>query len=312
MKHLFIINPKAGGFDRTEEIREKTAGIFSPEEDYELFVTSYAGEATAAVKAYAKSCDELRVYSVGGDGTLNECVNGAAGLSNVSVTCVPGGTGNDFVRMFGEEKNCFRDLEALVRGVVRPLDLIEAGDRYGINICSVGIDARIGAHVHDFTKYPFIGGTMAYVCSLIANVLKGLNQPMTIRFDDKVIDGNVTLACACNGRFYGGGFNPVPDARPDDGLIDFIVVKDVTLLNMPPLLLKYAKGRYSEISEKYLTYFRGTELTISSEEELCVNIDGEEERTHEVTFRMVKGGVNFIFPSQMAFFASEKEKIAVN
>ena len=61
MKHLVIINPKAGGRDRTEEVRQLTANIFAPNEDYELYTTSYAGEAIAAVRAYAKNCDELRV-----------------------------------------------------------------------------------------------------------------------------------------------------------------------------------------------------------------------------------------------------------
>ena len=308
MKHLFIINPTAGGKDRTEEVRALTAEIFTENEDYELYTTGYAGEAVAAVRAYAQSCDELRVYAVGGDGTLNECVNGAAGLPNVSVTCFPGGTGNDFVRMFGTEKDSFRDLEALVRGEVRPIDLIEVNGRYGINICSVGIDARIGARVHDYTKYPFIGGTKAYVCSLLANIWNGINQPMTINYGSRVLDGDIALVCACNGRYYGGGFNPVPDARPDDGMIDFIIVKDITLPKLPPLLMKYAKGRYKEIAEKYLVHYRGTELSLSSPQELCINIDGEEDRAHELTFRMVPGGLKFIFPSQMAFFDAENEK----
>ncbi|MCE6983484.1 lipid kinase, partial [Pseudomonas frederiksbergensis] len=88
------------------------------------------------------------VYACGGDGTLNECVNGAVGHDNVAVTHFPCGTGNDFIKMFGEEKDRFFDLSDLVRGEVRPLDVMECCGRYAVNICSVGIDARIGTEVH--------------------------------------------------------------------------------------------------------------------------------------------------------------------
>ena len=80
------------------------------------------------------------MYACGGDGTLNECVNGAVGHANVAVTHFPCGTGNDFIKMFGEEKARFFDLAELVRGEVRPLDVMECCGRYAINICSVGIE----------------------------------------------------------------------------------------------------------------------------------------------------------------------------
>lgn len=151
MKHLFIVNPVAGGKDRREYVAEQARRALEGSEDaYEVYVTTAPMDACAKIAAEAASGEELRVYACGGDGTLNECVNGAAGRSNVAVTHFPCGTGNDFIKMFGEEKARFSDLADLVRGEVRPFDIIECCGRYALNICSVGIDARIGTEVHQY------------------------------------------------------------------------------------------------------------------------------------------------------------------
>ena len=120
MKHLFIVNPVAGGKDRREYVAEQARRALEGSEDaYEVYVTTAPMDACAKIAAEAASGEELRVYACGGDGTLNECVNGAVGHSNVAVTHFPCGTGNDFIKMFGEEKERFFDLADLVRGEVR-------------------------------------------------------------------------------------------------------------------------------------------------------------------------------------------------
>ena len=172
MKHLFIVNPVAGGKDRREYVTEQARRALEGSEDaYEVYVTTAPMDACAKIAAEAASGEELRVYACGGDGTLNECVNGAVGHANVAVTHFPCGTGNDFIKMFGEEKERFFDLAELVRGEVRPLDVMECCGRYAINICSVGIDARIGTEVHQYHD--------SYVLSAVANLFKGIAQPLT-------------------------------------------------------------------------------------------------------------------------------------
>ena len=114
MKHLFIVNPTAGKKDSTEAVCAKVEKAFENRDDsYEIFVTSRPMEAPEKIKEEAKKQEHLRVYACGGDGTFNECVCGAAGLKNVAVCPFPTGTGNDFCRMFGEEKDLFRNLKAL-------------------------------------------------------------------------------------------------------------------------------------------------------------------------------------------------------
>ena len=110
MKHLFIINPAAGKYDKTGEftqlIREAcdARGV-----NYEILVSKAPGDCTKIAQAAAASGEELRIYACGGDGTLNEVANGAAGYANAAITHFPGGTGNDFIKIF-DQPDAFRSL----------------------------------------------------------------------------------------------------------------------------------------------------------------------------------------------------------
>ncbi|SHH57801.1 lipid kinase, YegS/Rv2252/BmrU family [Sporobacter termitidis DSM 10068] len=312
MRHLFIVNPVAGGKrNRHKEVVEYIRAVMSKHpESFEIYVTSAPMDACGKIRLEAENCAPLRVYACGGDGTLNECVNGAAGFSHVAVTPYPIGTGNDFVKMFGKDAKKFRSLPALLQGFERPIDLIDCNGRYGINICSIGIDARIGTDVHKYSAIPVIGGATGYVVSLVVNLVRGVNQPLKITAENMHLESSFALVCACNGRYYGGGFNPVPDAMPDDGVIEFLIVRAVSRLKFLRVVGKYAKGRFREMSE-IISHFRGNHMFIESEKELAVNIDGELLYARDVTFRMIPGGVNVIFPPGMKFFDSSDVPFAV-
>jgi diacylglycerol kinase family enzyme len=210
MKHLFILNPVAGGVKgRAHEIeREIRAFAESLRDPWEIYITVAPMDACKKIADEAESADMLYVYACGGDGTLNECANGAVRRSNVAITQYACGTGNDFIKTFGNDNlTKFRDLQALTAGTVRPIDLIDCSGRYGINICSVGIDARVGKDVHKYSSIPIIGGATGYVVALIVNVIKGVTQKFRISTEDGTLEKEITLVCACNGQYYGGGFN---------------------------------------------------------------------------------------------------------
>jgi len=303
MKHLFIVNPVAGGKDKSITVQREVREAFRNRgDDYAVYVTRAPMDAVEKIRNEAAQTDHLRVYACGGDGTFNECVCGAAGLENVAVAPFPTGTGNDFCRMFGEEKDLFRDLNALLNGSEHPIDLIDCNGRYSANICSVGIDARIGTEVHKYSGLPLIGGAGGYVVSAVANVFKGINRPMKVQVGDYCAEEEHALLCACNGRFYGGGFNPSPDARPDDGLLDIYVVPGVSLFTLARLIGQYAAGK-ADRYPKYIRHLRGTELHIEFDEENVVNIDGEAMYAKRVDMKLVPGALRLIVPAGMRFFA---------
>jgi len=301
VKHLFIINPLAGGIkgrheELTREINTFAETLSAP---YEVYLTKAPMDACSKVSEEAETADMLYVYACGGDGTLNECANGAAKRSNVAITHYACGTGNDFIKTFGQENaEKFRDLRSLAEGTVRQLDIIDCNGRYGINIASVGIDARVGRDVHKYSSIPIIGGATGYVVALLVNVIKGVSQNLRVTTETGTQEKEITLVCACNGRYYGGGFNPVPDALPDDGIIEFLIIDGVTRLKVAQIVGKYAKGLFRDLPE-VITHVRGEYIEIECSREFVVNIDGEIINTKSICFRGVSKGVNFIFPSEM-------------
>lgn len=298
MKHLFIVNPVAGSRDATDEIRSAVQRAFRsrPEnEEYEIYVTRSPHDATEKIIADAASGEALRVYACGGDGTFNECVCGAALKENVAVCPFPTGTGNDFCRMFGESSSLFRDLDALLEGNVHEIDLISCNGSYSANICSVGIDARIGTSVHRYSSLPLISGAGAYVISAVVNAFHGIATEMHIECGGQHFSGKHTLVCVCNGRCYGGGFNPSRDAALDDGLLDIFIAKRVSLFNFARLIGKYAKGRADELPH-YVTHLRETEITISFDREDVINLDGEALYADTVRMRLLPKALHLIVP----------------
>lgn len=304
MRHLFIINPAAGGKkNRHQQTIDHIRSVMEKHnKPYEIYVTKAPMDACEKIRAAAKSPAPLRVYACGGDGTLNECVNGAAGLNHVAVTHYPCGTGNDFIKTFDQNNTgSFGDLNALLHGTEHPIDLIDCNGRLGINICSVGIDARIGADVHKYSGIPIIGGATGYVISMLVNFVRGINQALRITTGVHKHNGNFALVCACNGRFYGGGFNPVPDAIPDDGIIDFLIVRGVSRLKFIQVVGRYAKGRYKEFDD-IITHIRGNTMSIQSDKDMVINIDGELLFSRTVSFRMIPLGIRFVVPAGVHFF----------
>ena len=308
MKHLFIVNPTAGGKDKTEYVQAKVKEIFGGTDiKHEVYVTEAPLDATRKIRFDAAVEDKLFVYACGGDGTFNECVCGAATLDNVAVAPYPTGTGNDFCRMFGKEQDLFRDLDALVHGSEHYIDLIDCNGRYSANICCVGIDARVGADVHKYSGIPIIGGATGYVVSAIVNILKGVSRKMRITCGDVCIDEELSLACACNGRYYGGGFNPSVDARPDDGVLDIYIVKKISLFTLARLIGKYATGKADDYPQ-YITHLRADNMSIEFEDSEVVNFDGEVMYTKLAKLKLMPRAMKLIIPRGMKFFQDSGEE----
>ncbi len=302
MTHLFIINPVSGKGKGTEKTKKKINDVLSkikpelaPDDEIITYVTTAPMDASERVKAEALTGRPLRVYACGGDGTLNECIHGAAGFSNAAVTHYPCGTGNDFIKIFGDDAAKFNDLELLITGETWPVDLIDVNGRKCLNIASVGIDARIGIDVHKYSGLPLLGASSAYVVSLIVNFLKGINQKLNIKTEYGEESGKYALVCICNGRFYGGGFNPIKTSLPDDGILDMLIVKKVSMFKAYALLNKYSHGEYYKMPD-IITHVRGRYIEIEADKTFPVNIDGEVIYTKDAVMRIIEHGANIFLP----------------
>lgn len=295
MKHLFIINPAAGSRDRTAEYSAAIRTACDARRlNYEIRVSMGPGDCANIAREAAAAGEEVRLYACGGDGTLNEVVNGAAGYHNAAVTVYSGGSGNDFVRMFDDPK-AFFDLDRLLDAQESEFDLIKVNGDYALNICSVGLDARIGTDVSNYKRFPLLQGFRAYALSTLVNVLRGIGEHYIVELNGERIDGEQTMVCVCNGRFYGGGFNPVPEADPSDELLEVLVVKKVSRLQVPGVVGKYKAGKYRELSE-LIRHFQTNRLTIRCDKPTAINLDGELRRAQTIEISLAKEKIRFFHP----------------
>ncbi len=300
MTHLFIINPAAGSRDRTQQYRETIDRICTEQGlCYRIEVSKGPGDCRRLTKEAAQSGKPYRVYACGGDGTLNEVASGAAGYENVSVTVFSGGSGNDFVKLFSEP-DAFRDLERLLDAKEATFDMIRCNEELSLNICSVGLDARIGTDVSHYKRLPLLSGFRAYAVSTLVNVLRGVSEHYVVEINGERIDDQQTLICACNGRYYGGGFNPVPEADPTDGLLDVLLIKKVSRLRVAQVVGKYKAGRYRELHD-LVRHFRTRELKIICDKPTAVNLDGELLTAQEVTMSIAQEKVRFFYPKELTW-----------
>ena len=304
MKHLFIINPAAGSRDRTEAYKKKIREAFQgSEEEYRVEVSKAPGDCCRIAREAAESGEEYRIYACGGDGTLNEVAAGAAGFSNAAVTVFAGGSGNDFVKLFSD-RDAFRDLDRLLDCEEATFDLMKVNGDICLNIASVGLDARIGTDVSNYKRIPLLQGFRAYVASTVVNVIRGISEHYVIKINGQTIDGQQTMICACNGRYYGGGFNPVPTADPTDGILDVLVVKKVSRLQVPGVVGKYKAGRYKELPH-LVTHYRTDKVEILCDKPTPINLDGELRTWQDVTITVAEEKLRFFYPKGLTWAVKE-------
>lgn len=295
MRHIFIVNPAAGRRDSTDAL---SAGIrrIMDGQDYEIHRTGYPGHAreltgTLAAQYAPETC---RFYACGGDGTLCEVAGGAVGHANAEVACVPCGTGNDFIRVF-ENREFFRDLRAQLSGSVLALDVMEVNGRYALNICNSGLDARVAHWVHNNKrKLPF-SGIFPYAFSLILHFFKCINRFYTLEIDGERQEGEYAIIVAANGRSYGGGFNAVPEADPDDGKMDLLFIPRISRLTFLRCICKYATGRHAELPH-LIHHLHAREIRLLTPEPEPLSADGEISLETEVCIRLIRGGLHFVQP----------------
>ena len=299
MKHLFIINPAAGSRDRSREYSDAIRMACNARRlDYEIRVSMGPGDCTKIAREAAATGEELRIYACGGDGTLNEVAAGAAGFDNAAITVYSGGSGNDFVKIFDDPK-AFFDLERLLDAKETTFDLIRCNGDLALNICSVGLDARIAGDVSGYKRIPLLQGFRAYVLSTLVNVLRGISEHYVVEVNGETIDEELTMICVCSGRFYGGGFNPVPEADPTDGLLDVLVVSKVSRLQVAQVVGKYKNGRYKELPD-LIRHFRTDRVVIHCDKNTPVNLDGELRKGKDIEMSVAKEKIRFFYPKELS------------
>ena len=296
MEHVFVVNPAAGNGRAVDEIREKTADMGL--ENARIYVTRSKGDGTRFVREYCKTtADKVRFYACGGDGTLNEVVNGAAGNALASVCPYPCGSGNDFIKYYGT-KEMFSDLPALVNGREVAADLMRVGDRYAVNVVNFGFDTSVCRTVEALRGNPLLKGKRAYAVGVIRAFFTAMRSGYRVRVDgEDISDGEILLCTVANGKYVGGSYKCAPRSDNTDGLLEVCLVKPVSRLKFIRLIGAYAEGKHLEIPElsDFVAYRRGKRVEVESEKD-GVCIDGEITDGRRFEIDVVPAGVKIVVP----------------
>lgn len=281
MKHIFIINPTAGKSDQTKSITKEVNKLFMDYEidgTYRIECTKCPGDAKKIAHKYAQSNEEVRIYACGGDGTLNEVLNGCFGYDNVAIAPIPIGTGNDFVKSFGPDgKKAFLNLKEMLTCGEQKIDVLEANGNYGINIINIGLDAQIAANVIRFKKLPFVSGKNAYNISLLYCFFTSMKNSMQFLVDGKTQkEKEFTFSVMANGQYYGGSYQAAPFSDMQDGLIDLVLIPTVSRTKILKLMNIYKNGEHLNGEYDQLVRFkRCRKVEVLTNKAINVCVDGE-------------------------------------
>lgn len=297
MKLLFIVNPTAGGGRglRTWRVVEQALAVRGLPADVRF--TERRDSATEFAAQGRHSGYEI-IVGVGGDGTLQEIVNGlidAEGRCQATLGIIPGGTGNDFSKMLAYPQNPVRALDVVLDGVVRQLDLGRASGRFFINIAGVGFDAEVVRFLNQRPKR--LPAAVTYVSGVLRMLFRFSPRLLTLEFGGETLRQKCLLVSVANGPSHGGGLRMCPEAKPDDGLFDLCVAGDFGRLETVRMLPLVFKGRHT--THPKVKMYRGVKkVRISSDMPLYVHADGEILGQTPTEMEIVPGALRVIVPRQ--------------
>ena len=271
-KYVLIVNPVAGQCRCRALLPMVRRDLDRRGVDYDVFVTNEPYEAVHVTEMVIEA-GFTHVVAMGGDGTVNEVVNGIVSSgARLPLAVIPAGGGNDFCRMTGIPTTPFHAIETLLSGAPRTVDLGHVvGDRYFVNGVGIGIDAQVA---RDVLRMKRLRGTTAYLAAAVREVFRFKAFSVTLEAAGWKEERDLISLGLANGKFSGGGFQLAPKASLDDGLLDVAAIGDFpTKLRRLMRLPQAREGKHLRLRE--VTYHQARQVAVSSTKELTAHIDGE-------------------------------------
>ncbi len=282
--YYIICNPTAGGGRALETLTQLEAHMKAKGIAYEIGMSQYHKHAVDLVKQ-ALEKGYRNILTLGGDGTVFEAVNGLAQsglLDEAAIGFLPGGTGNDTTRCLNTPQDPLEAFDALINGRVAKIDLWNANGLYFVNVFGLGLDTDLAGWASKTKK--IMKGMPAYIVALLLTLFNFKFKKVRLTIDGKVMERELVVLTASNGKYYGGGILVSPDGIEDDGKLELVMINRVNKLRIPGLLAKYIAGRHiKEIKE--CEYIRTEGFTIESGMDIHCETDGEIELALPVTVR---------------------------
>jgi len=240
--------------------------------------TSHHGDAIELARKAADKGMDL-IVSIGGDGTVNEIVNGIMKSKNdPSLGIIPLGWANDFIKSTDIPFDIIGACKILIKGKTKKIDIGAVNSQvYFANVCGVGFDAEIALLANKMkSKHPNLRvlGAFVYIFATVKKLLSPFScRNVKIKFDGQEIHSKILFIAISNGKIYGGRFNITPEAILDDGLLEICLVEEMGRFKYLSIIPKVFKGTHASI--KGINFYRAKEVVIQSSEPVLAQVSGE-------------------------------------
>lgn len=278
MKAEVIVNLTAGGGKPNHHLETVLKYLKENGLNFKVCITSRQGEAVELAQRAADNGAEL-IVSVGGDGTVNEIVNGIMkSKNNPSLGIIPLGWANDFIKSTDIPSDIIEACKILIRGKIKEIDVGIINEKiYFANICGVGFDAEVALLANQMkSKHPNLRilSAFVYVFATIKKLLSPFSyHNVKIKFNGQEIHSKILFIAFSNGKFYGGRFKITPEAILDDGLLEICLVEEMGRFKYLSIIPKVFKGTHASI--KGVNFYRAKEVVIQSSEPILAQVSGE-------------------------------------
>jgi diacylglycerol kinase (ATP) len=298
----FLVNPASDNGatgKRWPELAHRAAQLGLAGETY---LSERPAQLIELAERAARDGAELLV-AVGGDGTLNEVVNGLVRSgSDAQLATIPLGTGMDFVRTYGIPTRFDDAVHNALNGAPRTIDVGRVtyrewsgvgAERYFANVGSVGMSAAVAQRANGMSKV--LGGRATFFYALVRVFFEWDNTVITVRLDDATREARMHDVIVANGRWHGGAMLLAPEAEQDDGLFDVVLIGDVTKRDFVTTAPKIYKGTY--LAHPKVELLRSRTVAVEAPERLPIELDGEQVGTTPVRFDVLPHAVRVRVPA---------------
>ncbi len=267
-RYMLIVNPEAGN-GKTMKVLPQIENILRTKKvEYEFHFTQEPMHATELVKEIGSKFDVI--VAVGGDGTINEVINGVPDI-NIPFGMIPIGTGNDFARSCSIPYSSVEEaIQILLNHDVKNIDVGEVNGRKFVNVLGMGFEGQANWNGR---KIDFIKGAFRYILAIVYTLISYKRIPMKLTLDNKILDDDIYLVSIGNGWNVGGGLQLTPKAKLDDGVFDVCYIKEITRWRIITKFAKLSNGTITDLSE--VEMFQAKNIKVESTKVIPIHFDGE-------------------------------------
>ena len=312
MKHVFVFDSKSFRNQnwKMDGILDHIGQFFRTQDkpDFSIQFSRYRRDAIVIIQEEvekAKPDDIVRIYAIGGEEVLFDCLNGVAHFDNMELAAVPHGEWSDFLSIFGDDKaDMFRDIPTIVQAEALPTDIIKWGVNYALNSCYIGLNSATISSLKSlktslnkgiFRVFSKISSSFKHIMTAFDKQIAA--QKYQIFIDDKDYTGNYSLIHVANGPYYAGKKTGALLASPDDGLLDVTLLKSAGVLKTTWSIRSYSRGKRPSNG----IFLQAKKVSIKSDKQMWIQMDNESFKDTNIELKVVPRAVNMVAVNNLSY-----------